>query len=204
MKVEAFDSKGLSIKNFKGELVCTKAFPSMPIYFWNDSDGKKYFSAYFDKFSNYWHHGDYIEINDYGGVKIFGRSDTTLNPGGIRIGTSEIYETVEKIDQIEDSLVISQKWDDDERIILFIKLKSNIHLTPKLNEYIKNTIKNNCTFRHVPSKIIKVEGIPYTINGKKVELAVKQLIQNEIVENRDSLINPEVLDYYKNINEINV
>jgi len=202
MQVEAFNKDGKSVIDKKGELVCTKAFPSMPIYFWNDTDGKKYQSAYFDTFPGFWHHGDYVEINDHGGVKIFGRSDTTLNPGGVRIGTSEIYQAVERITEIEDSVVIGQTWGNDERIILFIKLNDNNCLTQDFTIHIQQTIRENCTPRHVPAKVIQVEDIPYTINGKKVELAVKQIIQNETVINKDSLANPEVLDYYENLNEI--
>ena len=202
MKVESFDEKGNTINNEKGELVCTQAFPSMPIYFWNDSNGKKYQSAYFDVYPNIWHHGDYLEINDFGGVKIYGRSDTTLNPGGIRIGTAEIYQTVERFNEVEDSLVISQPWQNDERIILFLKMKDRITLTNSLKTRVKKSIRESCTHRYVPAIIIAVEDIPYTINGKKVELAVKQVIQNIEVKNIDSLVNPSILDFYKDILEL--
>ena len=202
MKVESFDEKGNTIKNEKGELVCTQAFPSMPIYFWNDSNGKKYQSAYFDVYPNIWHHGDYLEINDFGGVKIYGRSDTTLNPGGVRIGTAEIYQTVERFNEVEDSLVIGQPWQNDERIILFLKMKDQITLTNSLKTRVKKSIRESCTHRYVPAIIIAVEDIPYTINGKKVELAVKQVIQNIEVKNIDSLVNPSILDFYKDILEL--
>ena len=202
MKVESFDEKGNTNNNEKGELVCTQAFPSMPIYFWNDSNGKKYQSAYFDVYPNIWHHGDYLEINDFGGVKIYGRSDTTLNPGGIRIGTAEIYQTVERFNEVEDSLVISQPWQNDERIILFLKMKDRITLTNSLKTRVKKSIRESCTHRYVPAIIIAVEDIPYTINGKKVELAVKQVIQNIEVKNIDSLVNPSILDFYKDILEL--
>ena len=202
MKVESYNEKGMSVRNEKGELVCTQAFPSMPIYFWNDSNGKKYQSAYFDVYPNIWHHGDYLEINDFGGVKIYGRSDTTLNPGGIRIGTAEIYQTVERFNEVEDSLVISQPWQNDERIILFLKMKDRITLTNSLKTRVKNSIRESCTPRYVPAIIIAVEDIPYTINGKKVELAVKQVIQNIEVKNIDSLVNPSILDFYKDILEL--
>ena len=202
MKVESYNEKGMSVRNEKGELVCTQAFPSMPIYFWNDSNGKKYQSAYFDVYPNIWHHGDYLEINDFGGVKIYGRSDTTLNPGGIRIGTAEIYQTVERFNEVEDSLVISQPWQNDERIILFLKMKDRITLTNSLKTRVKKSIRESCTHRHVPAIIIAVEDIPYTINGKKVELAVKQVIQNIEVKNIDSLVNPSILDFYKDILEL--
>ncbi len=202
MKVESYNEKGMSVRNEKGELVCTQAFPSMPIYFWNDSNGKKYQSAYFDVYPNIWHHGDYLEINDFGGVKIYGRSDTTLNPGGIRIGTAEIYQTVERFNEVEDSLVISQPWQNDERIILFLKMKDRITLTNSLKTRVKKSIRESCTHRYVPAIIIAVEDIPYTINGKKVELAVKQVIQNQIVKNKDSLVNPNSLEFYKDIMEL--
>ena len=202
MKVEALDEAGKSIVNKKGELVCKQAFPSMPIYFWNDPNGKKYHSAYFETFPGYWHHGDYLQIYDHGGIKIFGRSDTTLNPGGVRIGTSEIYQAVNRISEIEDSLVIGQAWKNDERVILFIKMRDDNYLTEELKIQIQQTIRETCTPRHVPAKVIQVEEVPYTINGKKVELAVKQIIQNEKVKNKDSLANPAVLDYYQDLNEV--
>ena len=202
MKVESFDENGNTINNEKGELVCTQAFPSMPIYFWNDSNGEKYHSAYFDTYPGIWHHGDYLKINDFGGVNIYGRSDTTLNPGGIRIGTAEIYQTVERFNEVEDSLVISQPWQNDERIILFLKMKDRITLTNSLKTRVKKSIRESCTHRYVPAIIIAVEDIPYTINGKKVELAVKQVIQNIEVKNIDSLVNPSILDFYKDILEL--
>ena len=202
MKVEAFNEAGKSVINNKGELVCTQAFPSMPTYFWDDPTGEKYRSAYFETFPGYWHHSDYLEINDRGGVKIFGRSDTTLNPGGVRIGTSEIYQAVDRITEIEDSLVIGQTWENDERIILFIKLSNKNCLTQEFAAHVQQTIRETCSPRHVPAKVIQVKDIPYTINGKKVELAVKQIVQNETVKNKDSLANPEVLDYYENLTEI--
>ena len=202
MKVESYNEKGMSVRNEKGELVCTQAFPSMPIYFWNDSNGEKYHSAYFDTYPGIWHHGDYLKINDFGGVNIYGRSDTTLNPGGVRIGTAEIYQTVERFNEVEDSLVISQPWQNDERIILFLKMKDRITLTNSLKTRVKKSIRESCTHRYVPAIIIAVEDIPYTINGKKVELAVKQVIQNIEVKNIDSLVNPSILDFYKDILEL--
>ena len=202
MKVEAYNEFGESEINFKGELVCSQAFPSMPIYFWNDVNGNKYHSAYFNTYSDIWHHGDYLEINDCGGVKIYGRSDTTLNPGGVRIGTAEIYQTVEKFSEIEDSIVIGQPWENDERIILFLKIKDQSALSDGLIRLIKKSIRESCSPRHVPAKIIQVKDIPYTINGKKVEMAVKQIIQNRNVINKDSLVNPNSLRYYKNVMEL--
>jgi acetoacetyl-CoA synthetase len=174
----------------------------MPVYFWNDASGEKYASAYFSKYPGIWHHGDFIEILDDGNVKIYGRSDTTLNPGGVRIGTSEIYQTVEQISEVEDSLVIGQPWENDERIILFVKLRYGNFLSKNLVDEIKLSIRSNCSHRHVPAKVIQMEDIPYTINGKKVELAVKQTIQNEDVKNIDALLNPEILEQYKNVSEL--
>ena len=204
MKVEAFNDEGNPVENEKGELVCTEAFPSMPLYFWNDPNGEKYQSAYFNTYPNIWHHGDYLEINDFGGVKIYGRSDTTLNPGGVRIGTAEIYQTVERFNEVEDSLVIGQPWQNDERIILFLKMKDQSVLSEELIKQIKKSIRESCSPRHVPTKIIAVAEIPYTINGKKVELAVKQIIQNQNVINKDALVNPESLDYYKEMEELTI
>ena len=202
MKVEAYSEFGKSEINLKGELVCSQAFPSMPIYFWNDSGGEKYHLAYFNTYPGIWHHGDYLEINDCGGVKIYGRSDTTLNPGGVRIGTAEIYQTVERFSEVEDSLVIGQPWGNDERIILFLKMKAQSVLSEKLIKQIKKSIRESCSPRHVPAKIIGVADIPYTINGKKVELAVKQVIQNIEVKNKDSLVNKNSLKFYKNMMEL--
>ena len=202
MKVESFDENGNTINNEKGELVCTQAFPSMPIYFWNDSNGEKYHSAYFDTYPGIWHHGDFIEINDFGGVKIYGRSDTTLNPGGVRIGTAEIYQTVDRFHEVEDSLVIGHPWENDERIILFLKMKDQITLTNNLIMKVKKSIRESCSPRHVPAKIIAVTDIPYNINGKKVELAVKQVIQNIEAKNKDSLVNPNSLKFYKKMMEL--
>ena len=202
MKVEAFDENGKSVINQQGELVCTAPFPSMPIYFWDDPDGKKYHSAYFDVYPNVWRHGDYIEINDRGGVVIYGRSDATLNPGGVRIGTAEIYRQMELLPEIEDSLVVGQNWKNDVRVVLFVKLAKGFNLDDPLQEKIRTTIRNNTSPRHVPAKIIEIADIPYTLNMKKVELAVKKVIHNQPVLNKDALRNPEVLKYYENIDEL--
>lgn len=199
MKVEAFNEKGESVIEEKGELVCTKAFPSMPVYFWNDPDGRKYFSAYFDHYPGVWRHGDYIKITDHGGIIVYGRSDATLNPGGVRIGTAEIYRIVESMDEILDSLVIGQNWKNDVRIVLFVVLKSNRVLNDGLIEKIKNTIRTNATPRHVPARIIQVNDIPRTISGKKVELAVMRIIHGETIENRDALANPDSLEQFKKL-----
>lgn len=202
MDVAAYNPEGNPIQNEKGELVCRKAFPSMPIHFWNDPNGEKYHQAYFDVLPGIWYHGDYIEINDHGGVQIFGRSDATLNPGGVRIGTAEIYRVVDTFDEVEDSLVVGQKWKDDERVILFIKLNKKCILTENLTKQIKQSIRNNCSPRHVPAIVLETKDIPYTINGKKVEIAVKKIIHGDKVSNKDALANPESLDLYQNLNEL--
>ncbi|HJL74700.1 MAG TPA: acetoacetate--CoA ligase [Candidatus Marinimicrobia bacterium] len=199
MDVDAFDLNGNSIRNEKGELVCKQAFPSMPVYFWNDTDGSKYHHAYFDKFENIWYHGDYIEISDYGGVKIYGRSDATLNPQGVRIGTAEIYRVVEKMKEFNDSLVVGVQKEGDEQVALFLKMNDGCELTEELIKAIRLSIRQNCSPRHVPAIIRPVDDIPYTINGKKVELAVKKVIHGEEVTNKDALANPEALECFKDI-----
>ena len=202
MDVAAYNPEGNAIQNEKGELVCRKAFPSMPIHFWNDPNGEKYHQAYFNVLPGIWYHGDYIEINDHGGVQIFGRSDATLNPGGVRIGTAEIYRVVDTFDEVEDSLVVGQKWKGDERVILFIKLNKKRTFTENLTKQIKQSIRNNCSPRHVPAIVLETKDIPYTINGKKVEIAVKKIIHGHTVANKDALANPESLDLYQNLNEL--
>ncbi len=202
MKVEAYDEEGKPVINQQGELVCTAPAPSMPIYFWDDPDGRKYQDAYFDLYPGIWRHGDYIEINDHGGVVIYGRSDATLNPGGVRIGTAEIYRQVDQIDEIEDSLVVGQPWQNDVRVVLFVKLKEGVELSPDLKNKIKQAIRSNASPRHVPAKIVEVPDVPYTLNMKKVELAVKKVLMGKAVLNKDALKNPEVLDHYANIPEL--
>lgn len=202
MKVDAFNEDGQPIVNQQGELVCKAPFPSMPIYFWDDPDNRKYLSAYFSVFPNVWTHGDFIEINDRGGVTIYGRSDATLNPGGVRIGTAEIYRQIELFGNIADSLVIGQQWKNDVRVILFVKMAEGVDLDDDLKNKIKKAIRTNASPRHVPAKIISVPDIPYTLNMKKVELAVKKIISGKPVLNKDALRNPEVLDYYANIKEL--
>ena len=202
MKVEAFDSNGQPVINEQGELVCTAPSPSMPIYFWDDPDGKKYHSAYFDVYPGIWRHGDYIQINDRGGVVIYGRSDATLNPGGVRIGTAEIYRQVEVLPEIEDTLVVGQNWKNDVRVILFVKMINGHALDDAICEQIRQTIRTHASPRHVPAKIISVPGIPYTLNMKKVEIAVKKVIEGKTVQNKDALKNPEILDFYANIKEL--
>lgn len=202
MKVQAFNDEGKPVTQEKGELVCAASAPSMPIYFWNDPDGQKYRNAYFELWPNIWSHGDYIEITEHGGVIIYGRSDATLNPGGVRIGTAEIYRQVENIPEVLDSLVVGQDWDNDVRVILFVKLREGHELTDELLKRIKTTIRQNTTPRHVPAKVISVEDIPYTISGKKVELAVRKVIHDQAVKNKDALANPEALDLYKELPEL--
>ncbi len=202
MKVEAFDENGKSIKDRQGELVCTAPFPSMPIYFWDDDDKSKYRSAYFDVYPNIWRHGDFIEINQRGGVVIYGRSDATLNPGGVRIGTAEIYRQVEQIEEIADSVVIGQPWKNDVRVILFVKMEPGNELDGELKSKIINAIRQNASPRHVPAKILSVPDIPYTLNMKKVELAILKTIENKPVLNKDALMNPEALDYYAGVKEL--
>ena len=202
MDVRSFNSENKSVKNIEGELICAKPFPSMPLSFWGDKDDKKYFESYFNKFPDVWYHGDFITIYDHGGVQIFGRSDTTLNPGGVRIGTSEIYDAINTIDGMVDSIVVGQKWKHDERIILFVKLKDNMKINDEMKKNIKNEIKKNCSPKHLPKKIVQIEDIPYTLSGKKVELAVKKIINGNKVDNKDALINPESLQFFKNLTEI--
>lgn len=199
MNVDCFDGAGKSVRNQKGELVCKTPFPSMPVFFWNDPEGKKYHKAYFEVYPNIWHHGDYIVISDHGGITMYGRSDATLNPGGVRIGTAEIYSIVEIMDEIEDSVIVGQQYHGDERVVLFVKLKKGFHLTEELMGKIKANIRTGCSPRHVPAIIREVKDIPYTLNGKKVEVAVKKTIHGEDVLNRDALRNPESLDGFVGI-----
>jgi acetoacetyl-CoA synthetase len=202
MNVYSYDSSGNSLMDEKGELVCTSPFPAMPIYFWNDPDGVKYHDAYFGEFSGVWTHGDYITVNEHGGVMIFGRSDATLNPGGVRIGTAEIYRVVEALPEVADSLVVGQKWENDEREVLFVKMNKENELTEELVERIRKAIRLDCSPRHVPAVVLSVEDIPYTINGKKVEIAVKKIIHGDEVLNKDALANPESLDLYREIMDL--
>ncbi len=203
MIVKAYDEKGNSIVDEQGELVCEAAAPSMPLYFWNDPNGEKYREAYFNVYPNVWRHGDYIMVHgDTGGITFFGRSDSVLKPFGVRIGTAEIYNQMEKLEEVADSLAIGQSWQEDQRIILFIKLAQGYHLTENLKTKIKKALRQNASPRHVPAKIIQVQDIPYTLNMKKVESAVTNLIHGRAVLNRDALINPESLDCYQNLKEL--
>ncbi len=202
MDVRAFGETGNELISEEGELVCAKPFPSMPIYFWDDPDGSKYHSAYFDVYPNIWRHGDFVTVTDHGGVVMLGRSDATLNPGGVRIGTAEIYRQLEQMDEIDDSVVIGQNWKNDVRVILFVQLAAGHELTDELKNKIKQTIRTNASPRHVPAKILSIPAVPYTLNMKKVELAVKKVVEGQPVLNKDALSNPEVLDYYADLKEL--
>ena len=203
LDVDIFNNKGKSIKNKKGELVCKNPFPSMPLKFWKDKNDIKFKKAYFNNFLNTWYHGDYAEVKKSGGFIIHGRSDTTLNPGGVRIGTAEIYSEIEKLIEIKESIVIGQSWDNDIRIVLFVVLNPKYKLNGDLLKKIRLQIRKNASPRHVPAKIIAVEDIPRTKNGKIVELAVKNIIEGNIIRNKEALANPQVLVQYKNLKELN-
>ncbi len=202
MAVEIYDEDGNSVINENGELVCTKAFPSMPVGFWNDPDNAKYHAAYFDRFPGVWAHGDYAEITDGRSMLIHGRSDAVLNPGGVRIGTSEIYRQVEQLDEILESIAIGQDWDDDVRVVLFVMLREGVELDDDLKQKIRKAIRDNTTPRHVPAKIIAVPEIPRTISGKIVELAVRSTVHGEEVKNTDALANPDALEHFRDLAEL--
>ncbi len=203
MDVGVFSDKGKSIYNKKGELICKNSFPSMPKKFWNDKNNLKYKKAYFKKFKNVWHHGDYAERKKNGSYVIYGRSDSTLNPGGVRLGTSEIYSVVEKFKEVKDALVIGQNWDNDIRIILFLVINKEYSLDEILKKKIKMQIRSSASPRHVPSKILKVKDIPRTKNGKIVEIAVKNVIEGNKIKNKEALIDPKVLENFKDLKELN-
>jgi acetoacetyl-CoA synthetase len=202
MKVESYDEHGRPVINRKGELVCTAPAPSMPLYFWEDPDNLKYRSDYFDTYPGVWRHGDFIEINDHGGVIIYGRSDATLNPRGVRIGTSEIYTQLEHFDEIEDSVIISQEWKNDIRSILFVKMAKGHALDEEMKARINKALRENASPKHVPAKIIQVPDIPYTHVMKKAELAIRQVIQGQKTLDRSALKNPETLDYFVGLKEV--
>jgi acetoacetyl-CoA synthetase len=200
MKVKAYDENGKPIWDQQGELVCEAPAPSMPLYFWNDPTGEKYRSAYFEYYPNVWRHGDYIVMHsDTGGITIYGRSDAVLKPSGVRIGTAEIYNVVEKIEGISDSLAIGQNWEGDQRVILFVKLNPGVQLTDELKNKVRKTLREKASPRHVPAIIMEMPSAPYTLNMKKVESAVTNIIHGRPVLNRDALVNPEVLDYFEKI-----
>jgi acetoacetyl-CoA synthetase len=202
MKVEVFDSAGRSIVNEIGELVCTAPFPSMPVSFWNDPDNARYRAAYFEDYPGVWRHGDFVKLTDHGGVIVYGRSDATLNPGGVRIGTAEIYNPVEAMDEIADSLVVGQQWSNDIRVVLFVVLKQGVELDDPLRDKIRQTILSAATPRHVPEIILQIGEVPRTINGKKTEVAVARLIHGKDAPNRDALANPHALDQFVNIPQL--
>jgi acetoacetyl-CoA synthetase len=202
MKVEIFDASGRSVREEKGELVCTAPFPSMPIGFWNDPEASKYRAAYFERYPNVWCHGDYAELTAHDGLTIHGRSDAVLNPGGVRIGTAEIYRIVEQFDEIAESIVVGQDWEGDTRVILFIRLSAGSRLSTELTQRIREGIRRKASPRHQPAKILEVADIPRTMNGKIVELAVRDVIHGRPVANRDALANPQALDYFKDRPEL--
>ncbi len=202
MAVEIRDQTGNPVVQQKGELVCSKPFPSAPIQFWNDPKNEKYLAAYFETYPGIWAQGDYGEITEHNGVIIHGRSDAVLNPGGVRIGTAEIYRQVEKLDEVIDSICIGQSWEDDVRVVLFVVLREGVELDEALQQKIRSTIRSETTPRHVPAKIISVKDIPRTISGKIVELAVRNVVQGEVVKNTDALANPEALEQFRDIPEL--
>jgi len=202
MKVEIRNDDGDVVVDETGELTCSAPFPAMPVGFWGDGDGSKYHSAYFETFENIWSQGDYARLTLHGGVVIYGRSDTTLNPGGVRIGTAEIYNQVEKLGEVQESLCIGQQWEDDVRVVLFVSLANGLQLNEALSDKIRKTIRSNTTPRHVPARIIQVTDIPRTISGKIVELAVSNIVHGRSVKNKDALANPESLELYRNLPDL--
>jgi acetoacetyl-CoA synthetase len=206
MAIEVFDEQGRALEGQKGELVCTRPFPSMPVGFWNDADGAKYRAAYFEKYPNVWRHGDWCEVTAHGGIVIYGRSDAVLNPGGVRIGTAEIYRQVEQVEEVLESIVIGQDWPpqkpEDVRVVLFVKLKDGVQLDDALANRIKKRIRDNTTPRHVPAKILQVSDIPRTKSGKIVELAVRDVVHGRQVTNVEALANPEALANFKERQEL--
>ena len=202
MDVDIFNENGESIVNEEGELVCKNSFPSMPIKFWNDPDDKKYKDAYFEKFTGIWRHGDWAKITERGTIVIYGRSDATLNPGGVRIGTAEIYNTVEKLNEVVESIVIAQKWDNDVRIVLFLKLADDLELTESLKEKVIDQIRTNLTPRHIPAKVVSVPDIPRTRSGKITELAVRDIVHGKEIKNKEALANPKALLHFANIPDL--
>lgn len=202
MAVEVWNDEGKPVVGEKGELVCTKPFPSMPVSFWNDPDGSRYRSSYFERFPGIWSHGDYAEITEHGGIVIHGRSDAVLNPGGVRIGTAEIYRQVEQIDEVLESLCVGQEWGGDVRVVLFVRLRDGVQLDQTLADRIRKQIRDNTTPRHVPAKIIPINDIPRTLSGKITELAVRNVIHGRPVKNTDALANPHSLDFYKDLPDL--
>jgi acetoacetyl-CoA synthetase len=202
LKVEVWNDEGKPVTGEKGELVCAAPFPCMPVGFWNDPDGKRYKAAYFETYPNIWRHGDYVELTEHGGIIVYGRSDAVLNPGGVRIGTAEIYRQVEQLPEVIESIVIGQDWDNDVRVVLFVRLRDGVTLDDALKEKIKKQIRQNTTPRHVPAKIIQVTDIPRTKSGKIVELAVRDVVHGKPVKNKEALANPEALALYEGLREL--
>jgi acetoacetyl-CoA synthetase len=199
MAVEVYDDDGKPVRGEQGELVCTRPFPSMPIGFWGDDTGERYFNAYFADYENTWTHGDFVELTEHDGIIVYGRSDATLNPGGVRIGTAEIYRQVESFEEVLESIVIGQKWDNDVRVVLFVRMQEGHQLTDELIDAIKKRVRSNCTPRHVPAKVIEVTDIPRTRSGKITELAVRDVVHGRKVKNAEALANPEALKEYEAI-----
>ncbi len=198
MKVDVFDDEGNSIVEEPGELVCTAPFPSMPVEFWNDPDGARYRAAYFERFPGVWQHGDWVQLTEHGGVIIYGRSDATLNPGGVRIGTAEIYRQVEQFEEVEEGIVVGQdSGDGDQRIVLFVKLRDGLTLTDSLRDEIRRQIRANTTPRHVPAVVAQVNDIPRTRSGKISEIAVRDVLHGRPVKNTEALANPEALEEFR-------
>jgi acetoacetyl-CoA synthetase len=206
LAVEVFDEEGRPVVGRKGELVCTKPFPSMPLGFWNDRHHEKYHAAYFEKFPNVWCHGDWVELTERGTMVVYGRSDATLNPGGVRIGTAELYRQVEKIDEVEEAVAIGQLWPPDKpadtRVVLFVKLRDGMTLDAALEDRIRKGIRDNATPRHVPARIVQVADIPRTKNNKVVEIAVRAVVHGMPVGNTDALANPEALELFRDLPEL--
>jgi acetoacetyl-CoA synthetase len=202
MGVEVRNDEGKPVVGEKGELVCTKPFPSMPVGFWNEPEGARYRKAYFERFENIWCHGDYAELTRPGGMIIYGRSDAVLNPGGVRIGTAEIYRQVEQLPEVIESIVIGQDWEGDVRVVLFVRLKEGVMLDQPLIDKIKRQIRANTTPRHVPARILQVADIPRTKSGKITELAVRDMVHGRPIKNKEALANPEALELYKDRAEL--
>jgi acetoacetyl-CoA synthetase len=199
MAVDVFDDAGNPVRDTPGELVCTAPFPSMPVSFWNDPDGQKYHNAYFDRFPNIWCHGDWVALTGHDGLIIYGRSDAVLNPGGVRIGTAEIYRQVEQIDEVLEAICVGQDWDGDQRVILFVRLREGLTLDDALTDAIRTRIRRECTPRHVPAKVIQIADIPRTRSGKITELAVRDILHGRSIKNREALANPEALELYRDL-----
>jgi acetoacetyl-CoA synthetase len=202
MAVQIFDERGHPVRGERGELVCTAPFPSMPVGFWNDPGGRKYRAAYFERFPGVWHHGDYATLTEHDGLIIHGRSDAVLNPGGVRIGTAEIYAVVETLEDVVEALAVGQEWRGDVRVILFVRLKAGATLDEPLKKRIREAIRTNTTPRHVPAKIVAVPDIPRTLSGKITELAVREAIHGRPVKNTDALANPQALEHFRNLPDL--